>query len=154
FGSVINPIDATGSMYDDATLLPKLFDAILAEPSRPVIAASVNARPAGNPHMRGFAATIAKVARASGRTIVAYQYSPLGGPLDSEVIRTLHAAQVPFLLGTSNTMRAIGALAQRGAYWMRAALEGDGDPARSVVAPGGHRSWDFLSTRERLVASG
>src|SRR5262249_3284775 len=72
FGSVTNPIDATGSMYDDATLLPKLFDAILAEPGRPAIAASVNARPAGNPHMRRFATTIAEVARASGRTIVAY----------------------------------------------------------------------------------
>jgi acyl-CoA synthetase (NDP forming) len=151
FGSVTNPIDATGSMYDDPTLLPKLFDAILAEPGRPVIAASVNARPAGNPHMRGFAAGIAEAARASGRTFVAYQYSPLGGPLDTEVVRTLHGANVPFLLGTSNTMRAIRVLAQRRDAWARAA---SGDPAFGSVTPVGHQSWDFLSARESLVASG
>jgi acetate---CoA ligase (ADP-forming) len=154
FGSVTNPIDATGSMYDDPTLLPKLLDAILAEPGRPVIAASVNARPAGNPRMLRFATTIAEAARASGRTFVAYQYSPLGGPLDSEVIRTLHAANVPFLLGTSNTMRAIKALGQRGEYWMRVALEGIGLPSPSPIAPAGDQAWDFLSARERLVASG
>ena len=34
--------------------------------------------------MRGFARTFADQARASGRTVVAYQYSPLGGPLDPE----------------------------------------------------------------------
>jgi len=153
FGSVTNPIDATGSMYDDATLLPKLFDAILAEPGRPVIAASVNARPAGNPHMRRFATTIAEVARASGRSIVAYQYSPLGGPLDSEVIRTLHAAQVPFLLGTSNTMRAIRHLAQRRDDWCRAAADGPA-PVRGSVVPDAAQSWDYMSASERLAASG
>jgi acetyltransferase len=153
FGSVTNPIDATGSMYDDATLLPKLLDAILAEPGRPVIAASVNARPAGNPHMRRFATIIADVARASDRTMVAFQYSPLGGPLDSEVVRTLHAANVPFLLGTSNTMRAIRALGQRAEYWSRAARDGGGHAPRALT-PHGDQPWDFLSARERLVASG
>src|SRR5262249_35197693 len=116
---------------------------------RPAIAASVNARPAGNPHMRRFATTIAEVARASGRTIVAYQYSPLGGPLDTEVIRTLHAAQVPFLLGTSNAMRALKALGQRAEYW----AHGDA-PMRSGPAPHEALAWDFLSARERLVAGG
>ena len=154
FGSVTNPIDATGSMYDDPTLLPKLLDAILAEPGRPLIAASVNARPAGNPHMRRFATTIAEAARASGRTFVAYQYSPLGGPLDTEVIRTLHGANVPFLLGTSNTMRAIRVLAQRRDAWARAATDSGSGPAHAAVAPNGNQSWDFLSARERLVASG
>jgi acyl-CoA synthetase (NDP forming) len=154
FGSVTNPIDATGSMYDDATLLPKLLDAILAEPGRPVIATSVNARPAGNPHMRRFATTIADVARASGRTIVAYQYSPLGGPLDTEVVRTLHAANVPFLLGTSNAMRVLRVLAQRREYWARAAIDRGGDPAHGAVAPNANQSWDFLGARERLVAHG
>jgi acyl-CoA synthetase (NDP forming) len=154
FGSVSNPIDATGSMYDDATLLPKLLDAILTEPGRPVIAASVNARPAGNPHMRRFATTIADVARATGRTMVAYQYSPLGGPLDTEVVRTLHAANVPFLLGTSNAMRALRGLAQRREYWAHAALDRGGDPAHGAVAPKDGRSWDFLGARERLVAGG
>jgi acetate---CoA ligase (ADP-forming) len=152
FGSVTNPIDATGAMYDDPALLPKLFDAILAEPGRPVIAASVSARPIGNAHMRHFAATIANVARTSGRTIVAYQYSPLGGPLDSEIIRTLHAAQVPFLLGTSNAMRTIKFLAQRSAYWARAG----GGPGESRRAPPVAQGapWDFLAARQRLLDAG
>jgi acetate---CoA ligase (ADP-forming) len=153
FGSVTNPIDATGAMYDDDALLPKLFDAILAEPGRPAIAASVNARPAGNKHMRHFAETMAGVARASGRTLVAYQYSPLGGPLDTDVIRTLHAAQVPFLLGTSNAMRALRFLGQRGEYWARAGHHHD-DGARHVKAAIAHGPWDFLAARRRLVASG
>ena len=54
--------------------------------------------------MRRFARTFADAARASGRTVVAYQYSPLGGPLDPEIVRTLHSAQVPLLLGISNAM--------------------------------------------------
>src|SRR5262249_57293469 len=120
---------------------------------RAAIAASVNARPAGNPHMRGFATTIADVARASGRTMVAYQYSPLGGPLDTEVVRTLHAANVPFLLGTSNAMRAIRMLTQRRDAWARATSDAGGDPARGPVAANADQSWDFLSARERLVAS-
>jgi acyl-CoA synthetase (NDP forming) len=153
FGSVTNPIDATGAMYDDDALLPKLFDAVLAEPGRPAIAASVNARPPGNKHMRRFAETMAGVARASGRTLVAYQYSPLGGPLDTDVIRTLHAAHVPFLLGTSNAMRALRFLAQRSAYWARAGKD-DAAGVRTAQAAVEHGPWDFLSARSLLVASG
>src|SRR5262249_6929768 len=87
----------------------------------------------------------------SGRTIVAYQYSPLGGPLDSEVIRTLHAAQVPFLLGTSNTMRAIRALAQRRDCWRRAATDVPAPPRRAVVRDAA-RAWDDMSARAARAA--
>src|SRR5262249_5344354 len=87
-------------------------------------------------------------------TLVAYQYSPLGGPLDTEVVRTLHAANVPFLLGTSNAMRAIRVLAQRRDAWARAATDGGAGPSPGVGAPHASQSWDFLSARERLIASG
>src|SRR5207237_10714964 len=76
FGSVTNPIDGTGAIYDDPTLLPKIFDALAAEPSRPVIAASVSARPIGSNNMRRLARTIAEAATRSERTFVAYSYSP------------------------------------------------------------------------------
>jgi acetate---CoA ligase (ADP-forming) len=157
FGSITNPIDGTGAIYDDPTLLPKIFDAILADPARPTLAASVAARPAGNETMRRFARTFADAARTSGRTVVAYQYSPLGGPLDPEIVRTLHGAQVPLLLGISNAMGALKHLPLRREYWTRAATEdaldrtGDGsglgtsgDPARC----------DFLDIRDALIASG
>ncbi len=121
FGSVTNPIDGTGAMYDDATLLPKIFDALVAERRRPVIAASVSVRAGGNESMRRLGTGIATAARASGRTFVAFQYTPLGGPLDSEMIGTLHAAGVPVLLGTTNTMQALRYLPMRRDYWLRAA---------------------------------
>ena len=121
FGSITNPIDGTGAIYDDPELLPKIVDAILTDPARPVIAASVAAKPAGNETMRRFARTFADAARASGRTVVAYQYTPLGGPLDSEIVKTLHDAQVPLLLGISNAMGALKHLPLRREYWMRAA---------------------------------
>ena len=122
FGSITNPIDGTGAIYDDPALLPKIVDAILTDPARPVIAASVAAKPAGNETMRRFARTFADAARASGRTVVAYQYTPLGGPLDSEIVKTLHDAQVPLLLGISNAMGALKHLPLRRDYWMRAAV--------------------------------
>jgi acyl-CoA synthetase (NDP forming) len=157
FGSITNPIDGTGSIYDDPTLLPKIVDAILADPGRPVLAASVAAKPVGSEIMRRFAQTFAAAARASGRTVVAYQYSPLGGPLDPEIIATLHSAQVPFLLGIANAMAALKHLPIRRDHWARAAKE---DPAGRAKLAGaslgtaGDGSWDFLDARDALVASG
>jgi acetyltransferase len=119
FGSVTNPFDGTGAIYDDPTLLPKLFDALLADPGRSVLAASVVARPVGNEGMRRLSKVVAASAQKSGRTFVAYQYSSLGGPLDSEVLNTLHSAQVPFLLGTSAAMSALKYLLRRSEFWSR-----------------------------------
>jgi acyl-CoA synthetase (NDP forming) len=157
FGSITNPIDGTGAIYDDPTLLPKIFDAIVADPNRPIVAASVAAKPIGSEIMRRFARTFAEAARASGRTVVAYQYSPLGGPLDPEIIETLHSAQVPLLLGISNAMGALKYLTVRRDYWERASDEAAA--ARdSCASPEIGRylgKWDnFLTTRTALLASG
>jgi acyl-CoA synthetase (NDP forming) len=158
FGSITNPIDGTGAIYDDPALLPKLFDAILADPGRPILAASVAAKPAGNETMRRFAGTFADAARASGRTVVAYQYSPLGGPLDLEIVRTLHSAQVPLLLGISNAMGALKYLAVRRDFWTRAVVEdADEQPSNGSTVASGNSDpgdWSFLAAREALVASG
>ena len=136
FASITNPIDATGAMYDDPELLPKIFTTLTAERRRPVIAASVTVRGGGNPSMRRLAGVIADAARASGRTFVAYQYSPLGGPLDAEMIATLHDAQVPILLGTPNAMRTLRYLPMRRACWARR-----GAPPAVAVQP--HTAFDF-----------
>ncbi len=152
FGSVTNPIDGTGAIYDDPALLPKIIDAVLADPRRPVLVASLFAKAAGNERMRDFARTFADAARTSGRTIVAYQYSPLGGPLDAEIVTTLHAAQVPLLLGTSNAMGALRYLALRRDYRARAAKAAAPTAALPEAARLG--SDDFLSVRAALVASG
>jgi acetyltransferase len=104
FGSVTNPIDATGAMYDDPALLPKLFDAIAGDPAKPIVAANVIAAPSDK--MRQIAGAIADAARTSGRTIVAYHPTALG-PVDGEIVKTLHAARVPLLMGIAGAMGAL-----------------------------------------------
>src|ERR1700704_2760286 len=157
FGSITNPIDGTGAIYDDPALLPKIFDAIVTDPARPIIAASVAAKPLGNETMRRFARTFADAARTSGRTVVAYQYSPLGGPLDSEIIKTLHGAQVPLLLGISNAMGALKHLPLRRAYWARAAKADAPEQVGSgsdACLGGDLPRWGFLTARQVLGAGG
>ena len=152
FGSVTNPIDGTGAIYDDPELLPKIIDAVQADPRDPVLVASLFAKAAGNERMRGFARTFADAARTSGRTIVAYQYSPLGGPLDAEIVETLHAAKVPLLLGTANAMGALRYLAVRRDYRARVAAAAATSVATAAATHLGGD--DFLSVRNALVASG
>jgi acetate---CoA ligase (ADP-forming) len=153
FGSVTNPIDGTGAMYDDAKLLPKIFGALIAEQQRPVIAASVSVRTGGAESMRRLATGIADAARDSGRTFVAFQYTPLGGPLDSEMIRTLYAARVPVLLGTTNTMQALKYLPMRRDYWRRDSMVDDSG-SRASAPEVGVIGTDFLSLRKALTACG
>lgn len=149
FGSITNPIDGTGSLYDDASLLPKLFDAILADPNRPLIAASISAGSQANEHMRRFAKICAEVARNTGRTIIAYQPSPLGGPLDKQIITTLHQAEVPFLLGIASAMKALRYLPLRQEFWLREARDEHAAPAAAKPA-----QWDFMAARQALLAAG
>src|SRR5262245_59925306 len=107
--------------------------------------------------MRRFARTFADAARTSGRTVVAYQYSPLGGPLDPEIVRTLHCAQVPLLLGISNAMGALRHLPIRREYWTRVAPEDVPDRAANGSGPGtggDPARLDFLGIRDALIASG
>ena len=85
----------------DPALLPALFEAIFAQPGRPIVGATVNVAPVDR--LRRIAGAIADAARTSGRTVVAYQSSPLG-PLDDEIVRTLHSANVPLLLGIQNAL--------------------------------------------------
>ena len=156
FGSVTNPIDGTGAIYDDLALLPKIFDAIVADPGRPMIAAAVSARPIGSKNMRHLARTIADAARKSDRTFVAYSNSPLGGPFDPEVIGPLHAAGIPYLLGITNCMNVLKYLPMRRDLWRRAAAQ---DAQQNAKEPGGGsrsdaKNWDFLTARDALLASG
>ncbi|MGH9614962.1 MAG: acetate--CoA ligase family protein, partial [Bryobacteraceae bacterium] len=152
FGSVTNPLDGTGAMYDDPALMPKIFSALTAERRRPVIAASISVRAGGNENMRRLASHIADAARISGRTFVAFQYTPLGGPLDTELIATLHGANVPVLLGTTNAMRALRYLPIRRAYWRRGAALAE--PPVRAKAGWDFVNADFMTIREALRAYG
>lgn len=151
FGSVTNPIDCTGAMYDDPALLPRIFAALTAERRRPVVAANVALRGDGHDRANRLAAVIAEAARSSGRTFVAFQYTPLGGPLNSATIEMLRGARVPVLLGIANAMRALRYLPMRRDFWLRTAAKPD-----QVVAPAAVASdlGDFLSARAALLSWG
>jgi acyl-CoA synthetase (NDP forming) len=150
FASPTNPIDATGVVYDDPALLPALFEAIFAQPGRPIIAATVNVAPVDR--LRRIAGAIADAARTSGRTIVAYQSSPLG-PLDDEIVRILHSANVPLLLGIQNAMGALKQLKQRRDFALRA-VDVPSDDAAPIVRTNEPMPQDFLAARRVLASAG
>jgi acetate---CoA ligase (ADP-forming) len=158
FGNAGNPLDGTGAMSDDPAVLPKLVDAVLADESRAMIATTVSARQISEKERR-FADLLAERARAGGRQMLAFQHSPLGGPLDAEIVHTLHAAGIPFLLGGRNAMRVLRHLPLAHEYRAYAqARDWSGDEqveARmaSVTGVGAMRS-DFLSARALLIESG
>jgi len=145
-GDVTNPIDVTGAVFYDPNIMTRLLDAVASDPGRPIIAAAVNAVPAPHDRMRKIAAAIADTARSSGRTIVAYQVSPLG-PVDGELVASLHSAGVPFLMGIASSIGALKHLPRRQALATRTAPADAAACARPA-------SWDFLSMRQALVESG
>ena len=152
FGTVSNPLDGTGSIYDDPAMLPQLMEAILSNPGNAAIACAVNAS-ARSEQMARFAHIFAGVAKTSGRTVVAYQPSPLGAALDPAIIRTLNEGRVPLLLGISEAMHALDGLFRRQAFWTRDAQR----PPFSEPAPRQAQARlrrDFMSLRQTLVAAG
>jgi acetyltransferase len=149
FGSVTNPIDGTGAIFDDLELLPKLMKAILGSGGSSIVAASVSARPDNfNVRQRHLAQVYAHTARQSGRLIVAYQPTPHGN-LDKEMLATFRNAGVPFLLGTGIAMRSLKYIAQRATHW-RAAKESESVVDDKVTLEG----LDFLAARKALVEAG
>ena len=150
FGNVTNPIDGTGAIYDDESMLPKLMDAVMAIPGDPVVAINVSAKAGQGPRTRRFAETIARLSRASDRCIVGYQYTHLGGDLDGSLIDALHDSGVPLLLGTQNAMKALRYLGRR--ETLRSAFIA---PAPKTSMPAGASiSSGFIAQRDILIASG
>ena len=150
FGSVGNPLDGTGSIYDNAEMLPKLMEALLANPGNSAIACAVNAS-TRTEHMRRFAKIFSDGARTSGRTVIAYQPNPLGAHLEPEMIDTLAAGGVPIMLGISEGMKALGALFARRGLW---AGEAPLRPASMSAAEGPALGEAFMDLRELLLAQG
>jgi len=149
FGSVTNPIDGTGAMFDDLELLPKLMKGILGNGGRSLVAASVSARPDNfNVRQRHLAKVYADTALETGRLIVAYQPTPHGN-LDREMLATFRQAGVPFLLGAGIAMRSLKYVVQRARHWRDA----NGDEAVADIAPT-LTKLDFLSARAALVEAG
>jgi acetyltransferase len=155
-GSATNPIDATGAVFYDASIMTRLLEAVASDAARPIIAVAVNAAPAPHDRMRRIAGAIADTARNSGSTIVAYQVSPLG-PLDGELVANLQGAQVPFLMGGASAMGALKHLPRYRALAHELARElahekkrAAADQAKAAPPP----DWGFMNVRQALLDSG
>lgn len=152
FGSVTNPIDGTGAIFDDPQLLPKLMKAIVGNGGQSILAAYLSARPDNfNERMRQLARIYADTARQEKRFVVAFQPTP-HGRLDPEMVDTLREAHVPLLLSTGGAMRTLKYLLLREAYWRRI----ESDPVARGLSPPQDRltRFDFMSARAALLAAG
>ncbi len=146
-GDITNPIDVTGAVFYDPGIMSRLLEAVASDPGRPIIATALNAVPAPHDRMRRIASAVADTARASGNTIVAYQVSPLR-PLDGELVESLHAAHVPFLMGSASAM---GALKQLSRYRAGVAEARITTERSTLPAP---PNWDFMNSRQVLLDCG
>jgi acyl-CoA synthetase (NDP forming) len=145
-GNITNPIDVTGAVFYDPTIMGRLLDAVASDPGKPIIATAVNAIPAPHDRMRNIASAIADSARASKSTVITYQVSPLG-PLDAEFVEILHAASVPLLMGAATTMQALKHLPR-----YRAAAKVKRSPAETASAAP-LPDWNFMAVRQALLDS-
>jgi acetyltransferase len=151
FGSVTNPIDGTGAIFDDPQLLPNLMTAIVGNGSHSILAASLSARPDNfNEKMRHLARTYADVAAKKKQIVVAFQPTPHGN-LDPDIVDTLCNAHVPLLLGTGAAMRALKYLPRRQEYW-RQVENGLGASDTGTKSPKSRLTrFDFMSARSALI---
>jgi acetate---CoA ligase (ADP-forming) len=146
-GDVTNPIDATGAVFYDPSIMSRLLEAVASDADRPIIATAVNAVPAPHDRMRRIASAIAGGARNSGNLVVAYQVSPLG-PLDGELVANLRDAQVPFLMGGASAMAALKHLPRY------RAMTKDNKRATVDESKPAPLDWDFMNARQALLDSG
>jgi len=158
FGNPGNPLDGTGAMSDDPAVLPKLLEAVISDDSGAMIATTISARQISEKERR-FASLLAERARSCGRQLLAFQHSPLGGPLDAEIVRTLHEARIPFLLGGRTAMRVLQHLPlarEYRAYAQARDWSGDEHAETRMASAGraGAMRGDFLSARGLLLESG
>ena len=110
FGAADNPVDGTGTMFENPELLPRLLSSLLHD-SQSLIAVNLGAHPPRGDFapMRGFARVLVDFAKEHHGRFVAYTTSALG-PVDYELVDMLHGAGIPFLLGTQKSMKAISLL--------------------------------------------
>jgi acyl-CoA synthetase (NDP forming) len=110
FASARNPLDGTGTMYDDTSLFPRLFDVLLQDEGTDVLAFNTRAtipRPGGWAPARQFAQTMRDALKGGTDRLVLCFNSFAGADLDPEIVGPLAEVGVPFLESTETAMRAI-----------------------------------------------
>jgi acetyltransferase len=113
FGSVSNPLDGTGAMFEDRSVLPRLLELLLAETPNRTLLATIGARNDNFSEVMGFVAECyAEAAKSAPGRLVAVQPLQHGG-LDAHIVGALRAAGVPLLLGYRSCIAAMVAVARR-----------------------------------------
>jgi acetyltransferase len=110
FGNPRNPLDGTGTMYENAEIFPRLVETLLRDEVVDVLAVNMRAnvpRPGGWAPSREFARAVEAAVRAGTDRLVFCFGSHAAGDLDQDVIAPLAAAGVPFLEATETAMQAL-----------------------------------------------
>lgn len=114
FGTIRNPIDPTGALFQDRELFSKAVSTVLDDPDDSMLAVSLNARGAAHPMMRDFADQLSKIAKSASRPIMAFAPCGMGGLLDPIAVEGLHGADVPMLSEVAIAIQTVGHLHD---YW-------------------------------------
>lgn len=116
FGTVNNPLDPTGIVFDQDGVYGPVLSAVAADPGVAVLAVyqltrNINLGAAAPRTHRSvaLAAEVVEAARATEKPVVAFT-STGGGTPDPEVLAVLAAGGVPLLYGTDSALRAVRSL--------------------------------------------
>jgi acyl-CoA synthetase (NDP forming) len=151
-----NPVDGTGTMYDDKTLFPRLFDILLHDEGTDVIAFNTRAslpRPGGLAPMRQFTQAMCEALRAGTDRLVLCFTSFAGGDLDPDVVQPLAALGVPMLESTETAMRAIRNIREHRRFLEHAPKLAPAAPPAALPVDG-HGVMDNASAMRLLGAFG
>jgi acyl-CoA synthetase (NDP forming) len=137
FANPRNPLDGTGTMYEDPTLFPRMIDVLLRDEAVDVVAVNLRANvppPGGWAPSREFGKALREAVSGGTDRLVLCFSSLAGGDLDQEVVRPLAEAGIPFLEGTETAMMALHHAGERGRVRDGAAGPSQSRPAASLSA--------------------
>jgi acetate---CoA ligase (ADP-forming) len=110
YGNPRNPLDGTGTMYENAEIFPRLVDTLLHDDAIDVLAVNLRAnvpRPGGWAPSREFSRVLAAAVNTGTDRLVFCYASHASGDLDQDVVAPLAEAGVPFLESTETAMQAL-----------------------------------------------
>jgi acetate---CoA ligase (ADP-forming) len=116
FATPNNPLDVTGAIGEDPTLLPSTLAALCADPTVSVIALALNTPTGGDPASRALYQAMCRALAESSvaRAVQHVAFSVSSGPYDPQIVADMRAAGVPLLMGIRESLLAI-------AHWQRSA---------------------------------
>ena len=113
FGSLNNPLDGTGAMYDDDKIFPRLLQALINDANIDIVTVNLEAndpRPKELKSSNRFSLAITNAAVAANKPMAIFS-SVVGGPVDPDILLPLRTAGVPLMEGAECAMSALRHLA-------------------------------------------